>query len=90
MKHIVFGGIAALIAAAITGLLHVYGAHDVQGFFAAILGYPGLLASGTDGPSNEVLFTAVNSLFYFAAIEAIFAIKRRFSPRVSPQKQVDS
>ena len=81
MKHIAFGGIAALIAAVLTGLLHFYGAHDIQGFLAAVAGYPGLLASGEDGPVNVVIFTAVNWLFYFVVIEGAFAVKRKFSRR---------
>jgi len=87
MKHIAFGGIAALIAAVLTGLLHFYGAHDIQGFFAAVAGYPGLLASGGDGPVNEVLFAAVNWLFYFVIIEGVFAVKRKFSTQVNSHKQ---
>jgi len=83
MKHIAFGGTAALVAAMITGSLHFYGAHDIQGFFAAIAGYPGLLANGTDGPLHEVLFTAVNWLVYFLAIEGAFAIKRKLSYKLN-------
>lgn len=87
MKHIAFGGVAALIAAAITGLLHFYGAHDIQGFFAAVAGYLGLLASEAGGPLNEVLFTAVNWLFYFVVFEGAFAIKRRVSTQSNSHRQ---
>jgi len=48
------------------------------------------VASGADGSLNQVLFTAANWLFYFAAIEAVFAIKRRFSSQANVQKQADS
>lgn len=87
MKHIAFGSIAALVAALITGSLHFYGAHDIQGFFAAIAGYPGLLANGTDEPLHEVLFTAVNWLFYFLATEGAFAIKRELSHKLNSRRE---
>jgi hypothetical protein len=79
MKHIVLGGLAALIAAAITVSLHFYGAHDLQGFVAAVAGYPGLLANGDYVRLNETLFTSVNWLFYFLIFEGIAALKRKFS-----------
>ncbi len=79
MKHIVIGSLAALIAAAITVSLHFYGAHDLQGFFAAVAGYPGLLANGHYVQLNEVLFTVVNWLFYFLLFEGIAALKHKFS-----------
>jgi hypothetical protein len=68
MKHLVLGSLAAAIAAAITITIHFYGAHDIQGFVAAVAGYPGLLANGDHVRLNEVLFTVVNWLFYFFAI----------------------
>jgi len=79
MKHIVLGTLAALIAAAITVSLHFYGAHDLQGFLAAVAGYPGLLANGHYVQLNETLFTSVNWLFYFLIFEGIAALKRKFS-----------
>ena len=90
MKHVAFGGFAALIAAVITVSLHFYGAHDLQGFFAAVAGYPGLLASGVDAPLNEALFTVVNWLFYFVVIEGAFALKRKFSAKAGVRGQADS
>lgn len=85
MKHIALGGLAALIAAVITVSLRFYGAHDIQGFFAAVAGYPGLLAGGLNGPVDEVIFTVVNWLFYFVVIEGAVAIKRKFSPGAEPR-----
>ena len=79
MKHIVIGSLAALIAAAITVSLHFYGAHDLQGFIAAVAGYPGLLANGHYVQLNEVLLTVVNWLFYFLLFEGIAALKHKFS-----------
>jgi hypothetical protein len=79
MKHFVLGSLAALIAAAITVLLHFYGAHDLLGFLAAVAGFPGLLANGHYVQLNEVLFTVVNWLFYFLLLEGITALKHRFS-----------
>jgi hypothetical protein len=79
MKHIVLGSLAALIAAAITVSLHFYGAHDLQGFVAAVAGYPGLLANGHYVQLNEMFFTSVNWLFYFLIFEGIGALKRKFS-----------
>jgi hypothetical protein len=79
MKHIVLGSLAALVAAAITVSLHFYGAHDLQGFFAAAAGYPGLVANGHYDQLNEVLFTAVNWVFYFLLFEGIAVLKRKFS-----------
>jgi hypothetical protein len=78
MRHLTFAAIAALIASLITGSLHFYGAHDIQGLFAIVAGYPGFLASGIDRPVHESLFTAVNGLFYFGVIEGSFALKRKF------------
>jgi hypothetical protein len=78
MKHIVLGSLAALIAAAITVSLHFYGAHDLQGFVAAVAGYPGLLANGHYVQLNEMIFTSVNWLFYFLIFEGIAALKRKF------------
>ena len=79
MKHIVLASLAALIAAAITVSLHFYGAHDLQGFFAAVAGFPGLLANGHYVQLNELLFTVVNWLFYFLLFESISALKHKFS-----------
>jgi hypothetical protein len=79
MKHIVLGSFAALIAAAITITTHFYGAHDLQGLFAAVAGYPGLLANGGYDQLNETLFTSINWLFYFLIFEGIAALKRKFS-----------
>ena len=79
MKHVVLGSIAALIAAAITVSLHYYSAHDLAGFFAAVAGFPGLLANDHYVQLNEVLFTTVNWLFYFLLLEGIAALKHRFS-----------
>ena len=83
MKHIAMGAIAAFIAFSITISLHFYGAHDIQGFFAAVAGYPGLLANGEDAPLNDVLFTAVNWFFYLSLLEAVIALKKRFSTKKS-------
>jgi hypothetical protein len=77
MKHLGMVAIAALLAFSITISLHFYGAHDIQGFFAAVAGYPGLLANGENAPLNEPLFTAVNWLFYFSLLEAVFALKKK-------------
>jgi hypothetical protein len=79
MKDIVLGSLAALIAAAITVSLHFYGAHDLQGFFVAVAGFPGLLANGHYVQLNEVLFTVVNWLFYFLLFEGIAALKHKLS-----------
>jgi hypothetical protein len=79
MKHITLGAVAALIAAIITISLHVWGAHDMQGFLAAIAGYPGLLANGDYTRLNEVLFTVVNWAFYFALFEGVVALKQQLS-----------
>ena len=87
MKLLAFAGIAAFIATVITASLHFYGSHDIQGFFAAVAGYPGLLASGADKPLNEAVFTVVNWLFYFVVLEGAFAIKRKFSTQVNSHKQ---
>jgi len=79
MKHIVLGSLAALIAAAITVSLRFYGAHDLQGLFAAVAGFPGLLANGHYVQLNEVLFTVVNWLFYFLLLEGLAALRHKFS-----------
>lgn len=79
MKRIVPGSLAALIAAAITVSLHFYGAHDLQGFFAAVAGFPGLLANGHYVQLNEVFFTVVNWGFYFLLFEGFAALKHKFS-----------
>jgi hypothetical protein len=76
MKHILLGSVAALIAAAITVSLHFYGAHDMQGLLAVVAGFPGLLANGNYVQLNQVLFTAVNGLFYFSLFEGIAALKK--------------
>ena len=83
MKHIIAAIIAALIAIAITICLRYYGAHDIQGFFAAVAGYPGLLANGENAPLNSVLFTGVNWLFYFLLAESAIALRKKVS---SPSK----
>jgi len=79
------------------GVLHLYRSgvqstarHRSLAVFAAVAGYPGFLVSGADGPVNQVVFTAVNWLFYFGVIEVTFAIKRKFSTRVKPHKQTGS
>jgi hypothetical protein len=79
MKHVALGSLAAVIAGAITVALHFYGAHDLQGFFAAVAGYPGLLANGEHTPLNEPLFTIVNWLFYYVLFEGVVAVKRKLS-----------
>jgi hypothetical protein len=79
VKHVALGSLAALIAAIITVSIHVWGAHDIQGFLAAVAGYPGLLANGDYTRLNEVLFTVVNWLFYFVVFEAVIALKKQFS-----------
>jgi hypothetical protein len=79
MKHVLLASLAALIAAPITISLHFYGAHDIQGFFAIVAGYPGLLANGEYTRLNWVLFTGVNWLFYFLLLEGAVALKRKFS-----------
>jgi hypothetical protein len=58
---------------------HFYGAHDLQGFFAAVAGFPGLLANGHYVQLNEVFFTVVNWVFYFLLFEGIAALKHKFS-----------
>ena len=66
-----------MIAVFITISGHLYGGHDFQGFLAvAVLGLPGLLACGKNGPINEALFTLVNWLFCFSLVEAVFAIRK--------------
>ena len=84
MKHIVAAIVAALIAAAITICLQYYGAHDIQGFFAAVAGYPGLLANGENAPLNAALFTGVNWLFYFLLVEGAIALKKKVSSPSEP------
>ncbi len=79
MKHILLGGVAVLVATAITVSLHFYGAHDLQGVVAAIAGYPGLLANGNYVRLNELLSTLVNWLFYFMIFEGIAALRHRLS-----------
>ena len=79
MKPIAFEVVAALVAATITISIHVWGAHDIQGFLAAIAGYPGLLANGDYTRLNEGLFTVVHCTFYFALIEGVFALKKQIS-----------
>jgi len=78
MKHVALGSLAALIAATITISLHVSGVHDMGGFFAIVAGYPGLLANGEYTRLNEMLFTAVNWLFYFALFELAVVLKQKF------------
>ena len=78
MRHIALGSLAALVAAAITISLHFFGAHDIEGFIAAVAGYPGLLANGEYTRLNEALFTGVNWLFYFLLLEGAMALRRRF------------
>jgi hypothetical protein len=80
MKHILIASFAALVTVIITVSLYHYGAHDMGGFFAALAGYPGLLANGEHYTKlNIVLFTGVNWVFYFLLFEAVFALKRKFS-----------
>jgi len=76
MKHLLLGGAAGAIAVSITVLLHFWGAHDIQGLFLAVVGFPGLLASGNG--FNEGFFTLVNCAFYFAVLEGVVALKDRF------------
>ena len=78
MKHVALGSLAALVAAAITISLHFFGAHDIEGFIGMVAGYPGLLANGEYTRLNEVLFTAVNWLFYFLLFEGAMALTRKF------------
>jgi hypothetical protein len=80
-QHVVLGISAALIAGTITVLLHFYGAHDVQGFFLAIAGFPGVLASSHSVEPNDVLFTFINWIFYFSLFEGIAGLKRWLSRR---------
>jgi hypothetical protein len=83
MKHIALGVIAAVISGTITIAIHVWGAHDMQGFLVAIAGFPGLLANGSytrlNDVLNDVLFTVVNWGFYFALFEGIVALTKQFS-----------
>jgi hypothetical protein len=79
MKHLERGILAVVIAAALTGLTHFYGAHDLLGFFVVVVGYPGLLASERNNRFNDVLFTVVNWLFYFLLFEGVAALKQRLS-----------
>jgi hypothetical protein len=79
MKHLALGIVAGLIAGAITLSIHVWGAHDIQGFLAVIAGYPGLLANGDYTQLNEVLFTVANWTFYFAVFEGVVALRRRLT-----------
>jgi hypothetical protein len=79
MKHVTLGVVAAVIAATITMSIHVWGAHDLGGFLAAVAGYPGLLANGDYARLNEMLFTGVNWVFYFALFEGVVALKKQFS-----------
>ncbi len=65
MKHFVFGGIAALIAGVITTCGYYFGAHDAEGVYVILSGYPGLLATAALKNGNVALFTVVNWLFYF-------------------------
>jgi hypothetical protein len=81
MKHIVLGVLSAVLAAAITISLRFYGAHDIQGFIAVVVGYPGLLANGEYTRLNEILFTAVNWLFYFVLFETAAVIKNKLFKR---------
>ena len=79
MKHIALASLAALTAVGLTILLHFYGAHDIQGFFVMVAGYPGLLANGEYTRLNEALFTTVNWLFYFLLFEGVVALRRKRS-----------
>jgi hypothetical protein len=45
MKHIAIAGIAALVAAVVSLVLATYGAHDLPGLFAVMVGYPGAFAN---------------------------------------------
>ena len=80
-RHIVLGVSAGLIAGAITVLLHFYGAHDIQGLFLAMAGFPGVLASSHTVEPNDFLFTFINWIFYFSLFEGVAALKRRVSRR---------
>jgi len=84
-QHIVLGVSAALIAGAITVLLHFYGAHDIQGLFLAMAGFPGVLASSHTVEPNDFLFTFINWIFYFSLFEGVAALKRRVSRRKMPR-----
>ena len=77
MRHVILGILAALISAAITVSIHVWGAHDMQGLLAAVAGYPGLLANGDYVRLNLVLFTVVNWLFYFVLFECAVLIQKK-------------
>lgn len=79
VKYFVLAGLAALVTGIVTISLHFYGAHDMQGFFAVVAGYPGLLANGDYTRLNETLFAVVNWLFYFLFFEGAVALKRKFS-----------
>jgi hypothetical protein len=79
VRHILLGSLAALVGATIAISLHSFGAHDIEGFFAAVAGYPGLLANGKYTRPNEVLFTAVTWLFYLGLFEAVVVMKRKLS-----------
>jgi hypothetical protein len=85
MKHVLIAGLSVLASVGLDISLHFFGAHDVGGLLAMLLGFPGLLANGEYTRLNEPLFISVNAGFYFLVFEAIAALKQKLLKRSSPQ-----
>lgn len=78
--------IAGVWVAALVIIDHTIGIHSTPGFWAAALGFPGLMVAawttGTD--SNIILYIigfVVNFNVYFALIAGAVTVRRRFSQR---------
>ena len=53
----------------------------MMGFSAIVIGYPGfavITATDLENKEAEVLFTAVNWVFYFGLFEVIWSLRTRF------------
>ena len=81
MRHAIAIVLAAAIALSLTAAIRFYGAHDMMGFSAIVIGYPGfavITATDLEDREAEVLFTVVNWVFYFGLFEVIWFLRARF------------
>jgi len=81
VRHAIAIVLAAAIALSLAAAIRFYGAHDMLGFSALVIGYPGfavITATDLENKEAEVLFTAVNWVFYFGLFEVIWFLWARF------------
>ncbi|MDP9264453.1 MAG: hypothetical protein M3O85_09060 [Acidobacteriota bacterium] len=73
--------IAGVVAIGTASVVYVEGPHSTPGIWSMLVGLPGTMASIWISPNrdNYYLMAMVNWLVYFALIQGIVVLKRRFS-----------